>query len=273
MSRAEELLRAGEETLRAAHIPSASLEAELLLARAMGIGRTRLLTGKEAPTEDHIRQYHAWLRRRSSREPLQYLIGETEFYSRRFTVRPGVAIPKPSTETLVAESLTLPFRSACDVCCGSGIIPVTLAIERPDASITAVDLSPDAIALTRDNAARHGVSIAVNQSDLLSAVRNPFDLIVSNPPYIAADEWNLIDPEVKFEPKLALDGGPDGLDVIRRLIADAPRCLAPEGLLLLEVGFRQARKVEELFRIAGYHDTRVVEDWDGIERVVGGRRP
>jgi release factor glutamine methyltransferase len=259
----DRLLQWGEETLRAAGIKTASLETELLLAHALGIPRISLLTAKEIPHAAQEASFKGFIERRQKREPLQYITGETEFRSRRFRVRPGVHIPKPSTETLVEEALALPWQSACDVGCGTGIVAVSLALERPEARVTAVDLSPEALDLTRENAERLGARVAIQNSDLAPG---SFDLIVSNPPYIAADEWTLVDPEVRFEPRLALDGGADGLDVIRKLIERS------HGWLLLEVGFRQARTVAGLLEKSGYRDIRVVEDYDGVERVVGGRR-
>lgn len=265
-------LASGEQFLRDAGIASASLEAELLLARAMSLTRARLLSAPDAPSADQVRLYQEFLERRRRRVPLQYILGETEFYSRRFLCRAGVAIPKPSTETLVEEALALPFKTACDVGCGSGVISVTLGLERPEARLVAADLSPDALRLTSDNAARHGVRPWLVRSDLLSPFRCRFDLIVSNPPYIADDEWPQVDPEVHAEPRLALAAGPQGLDVIRRLILQSLRSLAPNGGLLMEVGFRQARAVAKLLEESGFRDVRVVEDFDGIERIVGGHR-
>lgn len=264
----DRLLQGGEEALRAAGIQAASLESEILLARALRISRARLLTAREAPSPAQEEEFKHFIDRRRNREPLQYITEESEFRSRRFIIRSGVAIPKPSTEVLVEEALALPWTSACDVGCGSGIVPISLALERPEAAVVGVDLSPEALRLTRENADRLGARLSLVQSDLLTGVAFKFDLVTSNPPYIARDEWDLVDPEVKFEPRLALDGGNDGLDVIRRLIDQR----SPGGWLLMEVGFRQARTVAGLMEKSGYRDIRVVEDYDGIERIVGGRR-
>jgi release factor glutamine methyltransferase len=261
-----------ERDLRAAGIPSAALEAELLLAHSMGISRQRLIAEQRPPSEEERIRWEAGLELRRRRYPLQYILGEAEFYSRSFLVRPGVAIPKSSTEALVAAALSGPFRRGCDVGTGTGIVAVSLQLERPSARMIAVDRSREALDLARENARRHSADVAFWAADLLEPLRGPFDLIVSNPPYIADEEWALVDPEVLHEPRFALSGGPDGLDVIRRLLRQGLSRLAGGGRLLIEVGFRQAAAVSELMRALGYRNVRVVQDGDGIPRVVGGER-
>jgi release factor glutamine methyltransferase len=252
------------------------LEAELLLAHVLGLSRASLYAHPERALPTHQRAaYQTLVKRRALGEPLPYLTGHVEFYGLDLSVNPHVLIPRPETETLVDLALTLQSHSAplrgleypipdpqylisniqsfADVCTGSGCIAVALALHAPQARVYALDLSPGALAVARANAARHGVGERVTflRSDLLAALPEPVDLIVANPPYIAAQEWGALPREVReHEPRLALHGGPDGLDVVRRLLEQSPAYLRPGGVLLVEIGAAQGATAAHLARQA-----------------------
>jgi release factor glutamine methyltransferase len=215
---------------------------------------------------------------RATGTPLPYLTGEREFFGLSFAVTPDVLIPRPETETLVEIALAWLARRpaqavirAVDVGAGSGCITVALAAHRPALPICAVDLSRAALHIARANAARHHVAARVSfvQSDLLSAVDGPLDLIVSNPPYVAAEAWAALPISVQREPRLALLSGAEGLSAIRRLLEQAARRLAPSGLLLIEIGERQANAART-YAQAAFPDAsiRIVPDLAGKDRVL-----
>jgi len=217
------LLQAAAELTPVTDVPR--LEAEVLLAHVLDNSRAVLFTHPErslSPAQlDH---YQALVRRRAVDYPLPYLTGHVEFYGLEFEVTPEVLIPRPETETLVELALARRPRSAVDVGTGSGCIAVSLAVRLPEARIYATEISPAALAVALRNAERHGVAERVHflVGDLLSPCPGPVDLIVSNPPYVATGEWASLPASVReYEPRLALEGGPDGLDVVRRLLAQA----------------------------------------------------
>lgn len=264
-------------TDRLAALPTARRDAELLLLRALRRDRAWLLTHSHAEISHGDRaQYEAWIARRERHEPIQYILGEQEFFGLVFRVTPDVLIPRPETEHLVEALLQRlpsgePVRIA-DIGTGSGAIAVALARHLPQAEIAALDISPAALAIARGNAERHGVAARIRwvQSDLLSAVSGEtFDAIVSNPPYIA--ESDLLEPQVRdFEPHQALFAGPTGLEVYRRLIPQAAGALVPGGWLLLEIGHGQRQAVAE--QLSAWRDLDFVSDLQGIPRVAIARR-
>jgi len=256
------------------------LDAEVLLAHALGSSRLALFLDMDRPLSDAERTaYRRLVERRRAREPLAYITGEREFWSRPIGVDPRVLVPRPETETLVAEALALVRGSGAalvvDVGTGSGCVAIAIASEAPAVHVAAVDLSPDAASLASRNAAANGVAAQVHAlvGDLLGPVRGPVDLVVSNPPYIPSSAIDRLEPEVaRFEPRLALDGGPDGLDVYRRLIPAAAEVLAAGGALALEVGHD-----EQADQVAGLVEhplavERVARDHAGTARVVVARR-
>ena len=254
------------------------LDAEVLLANLLGRDRVALYTHFDQPLADgELAAYRALIKRRLAGEPVAYLVGKQEFWSLSFAVDPRVLIPRPETEGLVEAVLKLvegrPAPSVADIGTGSGAIAVALAQERPDARLVAVDSSADALAVARQNALTHGSVIEFFVGDLLGplAGRGPFDVIVSNPPYVAEGDFSSLPAEVKREPRGALLAGVDGLDAIRRLVAGARAHLADAGVLALEVGAGQAQTVMELLREAGYRAIEVQNDLAGIARVVIGR--
>ena len=209
-------------------------------------------------------------------EPIAYLIGEREFYGRAFKVNRHVLIPRPETELLVDCALErLPTKSGevLELGVGSGASLVTLACERPQLRYTGSDLSPDALAVAQSNAARLAPQARFTwvQSDWFSAINGRFDVIIANPPYIAANDAHLLQGDLRFEPALALASGADGLDALRTLITQAPSHLHAGGSLLVEHGYDQAAAVRALFATAGFGDVDSVRDLSGIERITRGR--
>lgn len=267
-----------KEFFSARGIENARLEAEWLLCAATGLDRVGLYLNYDKPLNAaELASFRRMVSRRARREPLQHILGSQELCGLEFEVSPDVLIPRPDTETLVAEALARApgAVTVLDVGTGSGCIAVVLAGRLPGAEVVAVDVSPAALEVAARNAARHGAEVCFLPGSLLEPVAGRrFDLIVSNPPYIPSADIAQLAPEVRDgDPRLALDGGPDGLDIYRRLIPGALEHLSPGGWLLVEVGAGQAARVAELFRETdGYGDVIIARDPAGIERVVGAAR-
>ena len=253
-------------------------DAELLLLRVLKRDRTFLLTHPDTElTQAQFSQYEGWLRRRAAHEPIQYILGEQEFFGLNFAVTPDVLIPRPETEHLVEALLERASRNRplriVDVGTGSGAIAVVLAHALPLAEVTALDLSAAALAVARRNAKAHGVAGRVRflQSDLLSAVAGErFDAVVSNPPYVAEADRDALAKEVRdFEPASALFAGADGLDIYKRLIPQAHDLLVTGGWLLMEMGQGQRDSLGAL--LAAWREVSFVDDLQGIPRVACAR--
>lgn len=280
-STAREALNHAAERL--AHVATGQRDAELLLLRVLGRDRAWLLTSADAAMTDEQRaQFDVWVEQRARHEPVQYIVGEQEFFGLAMRVTPDVLIPRPETEHLVEAALArIPRDRAVDIAdvgTGSGAIAVALAHALPLARVTALDLSPSALSVARENAQRHGVADRVRlvESDLLSAVRGQqFFAVVANPPYVA--ETEALEPQVRdYEPHAALFAGPTGLDVYRRLIPEAWDALAPGGWLLMEMGHGQRDSLAELLlpgsAVHGWHAVSFVPDLQGIPRVAIAQR-
>jgi len=278
-----EALRAAARRLRASGSRSPRLDAELLLATALGVERVTLLAESErvlTPIEE--RRFEGYLCRREAHEPIAYIRRRRAFRTLELEVTPDVLIPRPETETLVEVALEALAAApaehgeplALDLGTGSGCIALALAAEDPFVHVTAVDVSKAAVELARHNAARLGLvdRLRILHSDLFAALppEERFDLIVSNPPYIPASEYEALEPNVRdYEPRLALHGGADGLDVYRRLVPEALGRLRAGGTLALEVGVGQATAVRALFAAAaGYGAPLERADLGGVARVV-----
>jgi release factor glutamine methyltransferase len=259
-------------------VENARLEAEWLLCAATGLDRIGLYLNFEKPLADNeLAAYRVMVARRGRREPLQHILGTQEFCGLEFEVTPDVLIPRLDSETLVNEALArMPgAESILDVGTGSGCIAVAMAHRLPDTFVTAVDISEASLDVARRNAKRNGVDIEFLHGSLLEPVTaRHFDLILSNPPYIPSCDIDNLQPEVRnFDPRIALDGGFDGLEIYRRLIPEAVPLLSYDGWLLVEVGAGQADDVSRLFRSTnGYGPTVTACDPAGIVRVVGGQR-
>jgi len=253
-------------------IPDPRREASWLLAAAWGVDEItlRIHPEREVPAEVAER-YRGWIERRAAGEPAHHLTGSCRFWGRDFLVTPEVLIPRPETELLVQTALELPIPNharVLDIGTGSGCIALTLAAERPRWRVWAIDRSPAALLVARSNRDRHGVAASLFLGDLASAVTPPWDLIVANLPYVPADDIGRVPVEVRHDPPAALDGGENGLDLVRRLLPDLPRLLRPCGGAVLEIGEGQADAVAEMASVTGLAVARRVRDVGGVERVI-----
>jgi release factor glutamine methyltransferase len=261
--------------IAAAGCESPRLDAELLLANALGVSRERLLMDHSLSVSGPaVRTFQDFVRRRSvDREPVAYILGRRYFRRLELLVDPRALIPRPETELLVEVALALPEGSrVLDVGTGSGAVALALKDERPDLRVTGSDLSGDAMELARGNGQRLGLDVRWLRSDLLEGVADEFDAVLSNPPYVPDEDRAMLAPEiVRHEPSSALFAGLDGLNAIRPLIDQA--AIRPDlRLLALEVGAGQANVVGGLMRTAGFSAVRAERDPAGIERVVIGER-
>lgn len=260
---------------------TARLDAELILAHALGVARVGLYLDMDRPLgPEELGAIRALVKRRRDREPVAYILGHREFYGRSFEVGPAVLVPRPDTETLVERALAdLPDGArVLDLCTGSGIVAITLAAERPDVRVEGTDLSPDALLVARRNADRLGVADRCTwlEGDLFEALPpdRTYHLVTANPPYIAEPDYETLQPEItRWEPRVALAAGAEGLDVLRRIAAGVQERLEPGGRVLVEVGQGQARAVERSFVEAGLDPVASHRDLGGVDRVVEGRRP
>ena len=282
------LLEEGARRLAESGVEEAAVDARLLLGHCLQKSRTELyLHGARAVAPAASKRFFEYIRRRSAREPVAYILGEQEFWSLPFEVNGTVLIPRPETEFLLEKVLGRISADRCspgcclDLCCGSGVISVVLAREL-EVQVTALDCSPEALGVAARNCRRHGVSglVRLLGSDLFRALspEAKFPLIVSNPPYVATTEIDCdLQPEVaEHEPHLALDGGGDGLSLIRRIAAGALAHLAPGGMLFMEFGCDQAEAVAALFQEASrgerfFQQIEIHQDYSGRDRVLYGK--
>lgn len=272
-------------TLRAGNVDDPATDARWLLSHATGAPRDRVTLFADDPLPDgSLTRLEEAVARRIAREPVSIITGRKDFYGRSFAVGPSVLSPRPETETLVERALAEPFRTVLDLGTGSGCILLTLLAETLGKSSfgLGIDLSPDALRIAMEN--RDALDLAgpalIREGDWFDGIDRwlpsgfpGFDLIVSNPPYIAASEMDCLAPEVKHhEPRIALTDGADGLTAYRAIAAGAPAHLTPGGRLLVEIGHRQGPAVAQLFRAAGLEVVAVHPDLDGRDRVVSARR-
>ena len=267
------------EALAAARGRIPASEARMFLREVTGCSAAQVVAYPERGLDaGQAARYAELLDRRAAGEPVAYLLGEREFYGRRFRVTPAVLIPRPETELIVdlVKARVAPDAAPAilDLGTGSGALAVTLALELPAAWVTAVDLSPTALEVARGNAAALGARVSFVESDWFAALEGGrFDIIVSNPPYIIDDDPHLAEGDVRFEPRSALAAGPAGLDDLARIAAAASGFLAPDGWLLMEHGYDQAAAVRELLAAAGFVAVESARDLAGIERITLGRHP
>ncbi len=275
------LLRQATATLAAAGVPEAARDARLALRWAAGLGGAELAGALDRPPADlEARRFAEAIRRRAAREPLSHVTGTREFWGRAFTVCPDVLDPRPETETLVAEALHRcprhmgPAPRVLDLGTGSGCLLVTLLAEWPGAGGLGTDVSSAALAVARANAERHGVAgrAAFARADWTDGVAGAFDLVVSNPPYIAEAEIASLAPEVRdHEPRIALTPGGDGLGAYRRIAAGAPGLMRSGALLMVEIGPTQSIDVAAILAGAGLLVTDIIPDLDQRPRLVLAR--
>ena len=271
----KEGLRWAESVLTASEIESARLEAQLLLAHALGVSRVYLLAGiHPEPTYSQWQDFERLVSQRSQHVPSAYLRGEQEFYGLAFHVSPAVLIPRPETELLVEFLLQQKPGLFADVGTGSGCIAISSLVHCWEAWAVAIDLSEAALKVARSNAARHGVleRMGLVQGSLLESVQEyQFDGIVANPPYISTSEIPTLQTEVReYEPRMALDGGEDGLAIHRKLVMGAGRVLKSGGWLAVEVAMGQAEAVATLMEANGFQKVALQSDLAGIARLVSG---
>src|SRR5262245_21737148 len=275
-----ETLKEAVEHLRAASVPNDLLDAQTLLAEALGKDRTYLIVNiNQQLSEDLLSKFRAMIERRAAGEPLQYITGRQEFFGLGFEVTPDVLIPRPETELIVEEAIRIVQQNRIarplivDVGAGSGCIAVSLARELGDARLVASDLSMAALLVARRNAARHSLEgrIGFVASDLLDAFAEEgfADLILCNPPYVSEEELPLLQREVRdWEPLMALIDSNDGLGVYRRLLKDAPSRLKPGGHLICEMGYTQSEKISAMVDRRVWGEARLLDDLQGIPRTI-----
>lgn len=278
------LIKWSEGFFESKGITTGRLDAELLLSHSLGMERIMLYANIDQPLQpEELSEYRALVKRRSSREPIAYIVGSRGFWTLDHVKTDARAlIPRPDTETLVEAALEIVPEDAewsiCDVGTGTGIIALSLASERPNSRVIATDISVDALELAQENAERNSLEGRVEfvHGDLFAGVDDswtPFDVIVSNPPYIGEDERGMLEPDVvEFEPEQALFSGVDGLDLMRRLVPEAHARLREGGAFLTEIGHTQGTDISELLEAAGFKSVKVHKDLGGRDRVVTGVR-
>ena len=284
--KARQLYQLGAERLRQADIEDAELESSLLVGHLLHLSRAQVFLDETEVADEIMRSFEQALSRRLNREPLAYILGEQEFWSLPFYVNSNVLIPRPETELLLetalqvlrGETRDLSRVRILDMGTGSGVIPIVLALELPGSLVSTLDISLAAQLVARKNAERHGVlsRISFITSDWLAAIRRRplFDLLVTNPPYVARESFTGLQPEVsRFEPRLALDGGRAGVDVLCRFAGDLSAVLRPGGHFLMEIGADQSHFVMDLFSsFPEFTGLAVYEDYAGLPRIFHARR-
>jgi release factor glutamine methyltransferase len=280
------VVRWAADDFRARGIENPRLEAELLLAHALGTDRMRIIVEADRTlADDELVRYRTLIQRRRKGEPVAYLRGYKEFFGRTFRVDERVLVPRADTEILVETALARSRDRSMgarylDLCTGSGCVAISLAKERPGCQVFAVDASEAALQVARENGVRLGAAFQVAwlAGDLFEPLERfpgvAFDLMTANPPYIPEGELASLPLDIRgFEPRIALSGGDDGLAIVRRIVAGAPRFLRPGGVLAVEIGMGQASPVQALFEEAGFAGVKVDKDYGGHERVVSGAVP
>ena len=285
-----EALDQGTAMLNSNGIESANLDASLLLAKVLGISRSTMFSaGNVQITDKSLAIYYEFLKRRTSGECTAYILGKKEFYNLDFSVNPAVLVPRPDTETLVEAALGI-VRSAetsdtstfriLDLCTGSGAVAIALKYEMPELEIWATDISQEALEIAQSNAerllAKQPDSIIFHLGDIFSALPPSsneilFDMIVSNPPYIPTKKIAKLPLEIKKEPRIALDGGTDGLEIITEIVEKAPCYLKANGILLIEADPEQMEKIGTLFDKANFNEIKIYKDLSGLDRVISGK--
>jgi release factor glutamine methyltransferase len=276
-----EALNMGRKQLYEAGVANPALDSQLILSHVLGTNRLKLLVYDEVNLTKEQQEYYArLLAKRCQFVPIAYIIGRKEFYGLNFYIKTGVLIPRPETEFVVEEALkaagTISNPVIADLCCGSGAISVSIAVNNQKAKIYATEISDIACKVARRNIKAYDVQdrVLLFKGDLWMPLEQrkikELDIIVSNPPYIPSQELENLPSDVKNEPELALDGGSDGLEFYRRIITNAPKYLKPGGRIILEIGWNQASDVESIFKKNGFKQITVRKDYAGFDRVITG---
>ncbi|MBN2651545.1 MAG: peptide chain release factor N(5)-glutamine methyltransferase [Spirochaetales bacterium] len=254
------------------------LDALVLFSKASKHTKEKLLSMlQEEIPEEIIYEFNILLEQRLTNRPIAYILGEKEFYGREFYVGEGVLVPRPDTEVLVEEALSIidsHYNLGCevlDLCTGTGCIGLTLKLERPYINLTASDISQNSDIFFKKNTNRHKIQTSFIQSNLFDSINQKFDIIATNPPYLTNNESDEKIAERWKEPDLALRGGDDGLDLIRKIIKDSIDYLNPDGYILIESSSQQTNIIKNLLEEAGFYDTKIIKDLAGMQRVTVGR--
>ncbi len=267
-----ELMMQAQARLQDANIENPGRDVRKLAAAALAVPAERLTLISGSPaSSDQVAQFDAYVSQRLARKPVARILGYREFWGREFEISADVLDPRGDTETIVLEALKTPAKRLLDLGTGSGVLAVTLLAEWPDANAVASDISNAALAIAKTNAAKHGVAARVEFccSDWLDKISGQFDLIVSNPPYIAESELSVLSPDVThFDPKIALSPGKDGLLAYRAIARDAQNHLLPSGRLIVEIGASQGADVKKIFTQIGYQEIEILKDLNERDRVV-----
>jgi release factor glutamine methyltransferase len=282
---ARELIDVAAEALRCAGVGTPRLDAEVMLAEAIGRSRIDVMFGAAEIDESGRSRFAMMIDRRARREPLAYIMGRKEFYSIDLEVTPAVLIPRPETEVVVATALEFlgerPRARVLDLGAGSGAIALAIAANAKQVEVVASDVSIAALEVARRNSDRLALRdhVRFRQADCFDPIDGDgplgrFDLIVSNPPYVRDDELAALQPEIaRWEPRSALAGGPDGLNFYRRIVSGCRQCLEAEGCVVLEIGDAQADTVMRIFRDSGFTAIRAIPDLGSAPRVISAKRP
>ena len=270
-----DILKQGADTLRKAGVNEPGLDAWYLLSYCMGISKSRYYMIQDMiPDDDSVCRYNDLIHERSNRKPLQYITGSQEFMGLVFEVNESVLIPRQDTETVVECALRVcKGKKILDLCTGSGCIAVSIAVQGEPKCVDASDISRAALDLAEKNSALNGAAVSFIISDLWENITGEYDVVISNPPYVTAGEMKELMPEVgRYEPKEALYGGCDGLDLYRRIAAGVGGHLKKDGYIFFEIGCRQAESVSGILMENGFRDIKTEKDMSGLDRVVWARK-
>lgn len=278
----QELLKSGYDILKSKNIETYMLDTQLILSKVINRDKLFIITNRDLQLDkDKIEEFFRLIKFRERKMPVKYILQSVEFMGFNYFIKSGVLIPRPDTEILVEEALSeikmRNLRKLCDVCCGSGIIGISLANYIEDLQVIFYDISSIAIEVTNINVERFNLKqrVKVLKSDLLKRAiedKCKFDIIVSNPPYIKKEVIETLMEDVKnYEPFIALCGGEDGLDFYRRIIEESKKVLNPDGSIIFEIGYDQKEEITELLEVSGFKDVVCVKDLSGNDRVIKGR--
>ena len=265
-----ETLKQSINLLKKCNIENPIINAEQLISHILGMNKTDLyLNSKDILDNEKSDLIAQLIIRRTKHEPLQYIIGETEFYGCKIKVNPDVLIPRPETELLVEKVLRENVRSILEIGTGSGAIAIALAKQMKNVQIEATDISQKALNTARQNAELNNVSISFIQSDIFYNIKSKYDIIVSNPPYISKKEYNNLEPEIKdYEPEISLLAEEEGLFYYKKILEKAKDYLTENGKIYFEIGFDQAEKIKEIAKENGFDDINVFKDLNGFDRIM-----